>query len=435
MAHHRTFRLDSKRDTATVCPVQATPANLYVEDRDVEVRHTNWLYNSRIQEELAGQVQIVKTPLSENHVPIVHHTSLGYHGFDRHEYDDGAVYLGQWVGGIRVGLGVMQFPDGSKYEGEFEGDFIQGMGKYTYVSNNTYVGQYKRGKRDGLGRYKWTNSGQLYNGLWEDDRRSGAGTHFWDDNALYQGKWIMGLQEFNGVFDWPDGRRYIGEVKNGMRHGNGISIAQNGAKIANKWKNGRPTQSLKITAEEVRVGYTAAIVSANEAKLLYTVGSYVYRMAEEKAKEARRMVDTWKRLTGFHERSGQPKGLSRAQLVSGPANTMQAPLEIKVEYLKNVFRKEAEAKERQLEEARKQRLKKKKSFRNLFGKRNKKVVDPEAEMFEAEVKRGEDYLDDEAQRQLENEESMSRLKDRRTDNSGMNFEDALLLVNVVDAAL
>eukprot|EP00959_Pyramimonas_sp_CCMP1952_P080660 1685399-Pyramimonas_sp.AAC.2 len=57
-SRHRTFTLDRKRDTATVCPVTARPANLYVEDRDAEVRHTNWLYNSRLEEDLAGQVQI-----------------------------------------------------------------------------------------------------------------------------------------------------------------------------------------------------------------------------------------------------------------------------------------------------------------------------------------------------------------------------------------
>mmetsp|Transcript_874 Transcript_874/g.1543 ORF Transcript_874/g.1543 Transcript_874/m.1543 type:complete len:426 (+) Transcript_874:467-1744(+) len=411
---------DYKIDPGLVCPIEASHANLFIEDRSVEVRHMNWLYNTRKQEQVAGEVRVVKKPLDDNHQLIVNHTILEYHGFDQHEYEDGSMYLGQWLGGIRVGQGVMQFPDGSKYEGEFAGDNMQGLGKYTFASGNTYIGQYNIGKREGMGRYKWQNSGQLYNGMWEDDRRSGSGTHFWDDAALYQGKWIMGLQEFNGVFDWPDGRRYIGEVKNGMRHGYGISVAQNGAKIANVWKNGRPTQALDIVkSDAVRVGYTAAIVSANEAKMLYTVGSYVYRMAEDKAKEARRMVDTWKRLAGLDERTGLPKGPARTQLVSGPLSTMKPPLQVKVDYLKELFLKEADEVAKKKEEERNRRREKKSFFGKMFGKKdNEKEKSKEAEM-----KGSEDMMSADEQLQLEKQAAASRLV-RRTDNSGHSMEDA-----------
>ena len=34
-----------------------------------------------------------------------------------HQYSTGAVYHGQWMGGLRHGSGTMTWPDGAKYEG------------------------------------------------------------------------------------------------------------------------------------------------------------------------------------------------------------------------------------------------------------------------------------------------------------------------------
>jgi hypothetical protein len=51
---------DYKIDPGLVCPIEASHANLFIEDRSVEVRHMNWLYNTRKQEQVAGEVRVVK---------------------------------------------------------------------------------------------------------------------------------------------------------------------------------------------------------------------------------------------------------------------------------------------------------------------------------------------------------------------------------------
>jgi hypothetical protein len=40
--------------------------------------------------------------------------------FRVHTYKTGAVYKGQWKGGLRHGHGVMQWPDNARYDGQWE---------------------------------------------------------------------------------------------------------------------------------------------------------------------------------------------------------------------------------------------------------------------------------------------------------------------------
>jgi len=37
-----------------------------------------------------------------------------------YRYKSGAVYEGEWIGGMRHGFGVMEWPDGARYEGQWE---------------------------------------------------------------------------------------------------------------------------------------------------------------------------------------------------------------------------------------------------------------------------------------------------------------------------
>lgn len=37
-----------------------------------------------------------------------------------HTYKTGAIYKGEWLGGMRHGKGVMEWPDKARYEGEWD---------------------------------------------------------------------------------------------------------------------------------------------------------------------------------------------------------------------------------------------------------------------------------------------------------------------------
>ena len=57
-----------------------------------------------------------------------------------HTYPSGAVYIGQWKGGMRFGIGLMTWKDKSRYEGEWEYNQISGEGTFKHKSGDSYTG-------------------------------------------------------------------------------------------------------------------------------------------------------------------------------------------------------------------------------------------------------------------------------------------------------
>lgn len=67
-----------------------------------------------------------------------------YEGYRVHRFTDGSVFSGEWVGGCKKGLGVLQLADGSVYEGEFSGDVFSGLGRISHESGSKFIGQFGR---------------------------------------------------------------------------------------------------------------------------------------------------------------------------------------------------------------------------------------------------------------------------------------------------
>ena len=61
-------------------------------------------------------------------------------------YQNGSIYVGPWLNGMRHGVGKCMFWDGSEYEGEFEEDCYHGRGKMTWSNGEWYTNLFYRGK-------------------------------------------------------------------------------------------------------------------------------------------------------------------------------------------------------------------------------------------------------------------------------------------------
>jgi hypothetical protein len=83
-------------------------------------------------------------------------------------YKTGAMYTGQWKGGLRHGRGTMTWPDSARYEGEWQFNMACGQGKFFHTDGDIYDGQWLNNKAFGKGVY--TNvKGARYEGYWKED--------------------------------------------------------------------------------------------------------------------------------------------------------------------------------------------------------------------------------------------------------------------------
>jgi len=78
------------------------------------------------------------------------------------------VYEGAFVGGVRVGRGLMKYTDGSSYDGDWKDDKRHGSGKLQSTVG-VYEGDWKADCREGKGVMKFTN-GDVYDGHWSSDK-------------------------------------------------------------------------------------------------------------------------------------------------------------------------------------------------------------------------------------------------------------------------
>ncbi len=83
-------------------------------------------------------------------------------------YSTGAVYTGQWRGGLRHGKGKMHWLDGGKYDGEWQFNQACGKGKFFHTDGDTFDGEWLNNKANGFGTYS-NVKGANYEGYWKDD--------------------------------------------------------------------------------------------------------------------------------------------------------------------------------------------------------------------------------------------------------------------------
>ena len=64
---------------------------------------------------------------------------------------NGATYTGQWLDGMRDGIGTQLWPDGSRYEGQWRNDKANGQGKLVHADGDIYEGQWVADRFEGHG--------------------------------------------------------------------------------------------------------------------------------------------------------------------------------------------------------------------------------------------------------------------------------------------
>ena len=117
-------------------------------------------------------------------------------------FDDGSVYIGQKRFGKPFGTGYTEFVNGDKYEGE-----------------------YVKGLREGIGIHKYAD-GNVYSGYWHDDKQNGEGELRYLCGDVYKGEWVDGNRTGKGVYIWKDGSYYSGEWTDNRRNGTGMMMCQ-----------------------------------------------------------------------------------------------------------------------------------------------------------------------------------------------------------------
>jgi hypothetical protein len=91
-------------------------------------------------------------------------------------------------GNCKDGKGTYVFNDGSLYVGEFVNGNMEGFGKLTDKFGNIYTGYFKNNKFNGIGKFERTD-GTKYIGEFKDGRRHGLGTQYYSATYKEKGKW------------------------------------------------------------------------------------------------------------------------------------------------------------------------------------------------------------------------------------------------------
>ena len=84
-------------------------------------------------------------------------TMAGLQVEDRPEYKyacNGATYTGQWLGGMRHGIGTMLYPDGTRYKGNWAFNMPTHEGKLQLSNGDCYEGGWAMGQFCGYGVLK-----------------------------------------------------------------------------------------------------------------------------------------------------------------------------------------------------------------------------------------------------------------------------------------
>ena len=101
-------------------------------------------------------------------------------------------------------------PNGEVRTGYSVYDNIYWLGECKYDDGTTYSGDWMNGMRHGLGKIVETN-GYMYYGWWEDDMRHGQGEASYPDGSMYDGDWKYDKKYGFGKITRPDGTSYEGE--------------------------------------------------------------------------------------------------------------------------------------------------------------------------------------------------------------------------------
>ena len=142
-------------------------------------------------------------------------------------------YEGAWEKDLRHGKGISRYEDGSRFEGEYRDDWRY-YGTYWLANGDVYVGYFGEHGRHGEGVCDYADSGK-YEGLWKDDLRHGLGDMYYADGGVYKGSWRTGNRNGDGDMRFANRDHYIGKYVHDVRCGRGSQKYASGASYEGEW--------------------------------------------------------------------------------------------------------------------------------------------------------------------------------------------------------
>ena len=113
-------------------------------------------------------------------------------------YEEGGMYEGQWLAGVRHGQGKNTSATGNVYEGEFVKDRRHGHGKYIFADGEAYEGEFVEDKKHGRGKMKKAD-GESYDGEYANNKKHGIGTYTYADGRVEVSCYEAGDEVGQGV--------------------------------------------------------------------------------------------------------------------------------------------------------------------------------------------------------------------------------------------
>lgn len=91
-------------------------------------------------------------------------------------YSDGTLYVGEWEAGVQhtMGKGLWQRPDGSQYEGNFIRGLKHGIGTQIFPDGSRYRGEFAKGYEHGHGT-RFQKDGSIFEGRFRFGKKDGPG--------------------------------------------------------------------------------------------------------------------------------------------------------------------------------------------------------------------------------------------------------------------
>lgn len=155
--------------------------------------------------------------------------------FRRHVFESGAAYSGEWLNGLRHGIGEQEWSDGTCYTGQWQLDQAAGQGIFRHSNGDIYIGQWKGNVAHGLGVYRHQDQSSAYAGEFREDLKDGCGVETWGEWARYEGQFCRGSKQGHGIYIWPDGARYCGAWQGNRMDGAG-EFEGRGRHFAGHWR-------------------------------------------------------------------------------------------------------------------------------------------------------------------------------------------------------
>jgi len=166
------------------------------------------------------------------------------HGKGRLLHSDGDVYTGLWVNGRAHGLGVFEFQNGAAvFCGEFQNDLREGRGEERWQEGSVYVGEFRKGMKSGFGENTWPDGSARFSGRWCRNELKGPGCFQVEGGPVYKGEWEQSAPCGIGRYEFADGSKYEGRYMMDKKHGFGVFTDMDGGEVHGFWEQGELKKS------------------------------------------------------------------------------------------------------------------------------------------------------------------------------------------------